>query len=113
MYLLHRHAIEKIVLWVVAASVVFGLGGAFMKASDGFARAWPGVIAILCFVVGAALLTMAVRADGLSVAYTVGLGLEAIVSVALGRYLYGEHLAAAQGVGVGLILLGVLAVRLG
>jgi small multidrug resistance pump len=99
--------------WVVAASVTFGLGGAWMKGSDGFARLWPSVAALACFLVGAALLTMAVRSDGLSTAYTLGLGMEALVSIALGRYLFGEHLAGGQAVGVGLILAGVVAVRAG
>jgi len=99
--------------WILTASAAFGVGGAFMKTSDGFARLVPGLAALVCFLLGAALLTMAVRAEGLSTAYTVGLGIEAVVSVGLGRYLYGEHLDVAQALGVGLIALGVLAVRVG
>lgn len=95
------------------SSVTFGFGGAFMKASDGFARAWPSIAAMACFLVGAVLLTMAIQSDGLSTAYCLGLGVEAIVSIALGRYVFGEHLAGMQCVGVVLILAGVLAVRVG
>jgi multidrug transporter EmrE-like cation transporter len=99
--------------WILTASAAFGVGGAFMKTSEGFARLVPGLVALACFLVGAVLLTMAVRAEGLSTAYTIGLGVEAVVSVGLGRYLYGEHLHAPQAVGVGLIVVGVLAIRAG
>ncbi len=99
--------------WVVVSSVVFGVGGAFMKSAEGFQRAWPSVAALACFVVGAALLTMAIKSDGLSTAYSMGLGVEALVSIAIGRYVFGEHLAGSQAVGVALILAGVLAVRVG
>lgn len=99
--------------WVVLSSVTFGLGGAFMKSCDGFARVWPSVAAIACFLVGAVLLTMAIQSDGLTTAYSLGLGVEALVSIALGRYVFGEHLAGAQAFGVVLILAGVLAVRAG
>jgi len=98
---------------VIAASVAFGLGGAFMKASDGFSRPWPSAAVIILFIVGAIVLAHAVRENGLSVAYTVGLGVEAVVSVVLGRYVFGERLSTGQLIGLMLILAGVASVRLG
>jgi small multidrug resistance pump len=99
--------------WILTASGAFGVGGAFMKSSSGFERMLPGIVALLCFLVGAALLTMAVRAEGLSTAYTIGLGIEAVLSVFMGRWLYQESLAAPQMLGVAMILGGVAAVRVG
>lgn len=99
--------------WILSASGAFGVGGAFMKSSEGFARVVPGLVALVCFVVGAALLTMAVRAEGLSSAYTIGLGLEAVISVGMGRWLYDEQLHRPQVFGVALIVGGVFAVRAG
>lgn len=101
------------VTWIVLSSLAFGIGGAFMKAADGFARVVPSVMALICFAVGAVLLTMAMRAETLTGAYTVGLGVEAVVSVGLGRWLYGEQLHRPQVIGVLLILGGVAAVRAG
>jgi multidrug transporter EmrE-like cation transporter len=108
-----RSALRTVVVWVLSASLAFGIGGACMASSDGFGRAWPSLGALGCFLVGAALLTMAVRSQGLSTAYTVGLGLEAVLSVGLGRWLFGEQLHAPQFVGVGLILAGIATVRMG
>ena len=100
-------------LWILTASGAFGIGGAFMKTSSGFERMLPSVVALVCFLIGAALLTMAVRAEGLSAAYTIGLGIEAVLSVLIGRWLYHETLAVPQMLGVVMILGGVAAVRVG
>lgn len=99
--------------WILTASGAFGVGGAFMKSSVGFERLGPSIGALICFMIGAALLTMAVRAEGLSSAYTIGLGVEAVISVGIGRWLYDEQLHRPQLVGVALILGGVAAVRAG
>ncbi|MGH9270302.1 MAG: DMT family transporter [Ilumatobacteraceae bacterium] len=98
---------------VIAASVAFGVGGAWMKAADGFTRLWPSVAVTAFFVAGTVLLTHAVRTQGLSMAYTLGLGVEAVVTLSLGHYVFHERLSAAQLLGVGMILLGVGSVRLG
>ncbi|MBA3289810.1 MAG: QacE family quaternary ammonium compound efflux SMR transporter [Acidimicrobiia bacterium] len=98
---------------VLGASIAFAVGGAFMKSADGFTRLWPSVAVVVLFIVGAVLLAQAVRVQGLSTAYAVGLGLEAVVSVALGRWLFGEQLSVSQLAGVGLILAGVAGVRFG
>jgi small multidrug resistance pump len=68
---------------------------------------------VVCFLVGAVLLTRAVERGGLSTTYLVGLGLEAVVSVAAGLLLLGETLTVAQGGGIVLILGGVVAVNSG
>jgi multidrug transporter EmrE-like cation transporter len=97
---------------VAFASVAFGVGGAFMKASNGFTRLWPSTAVILLFAFGAVLLAQAVRADGLSTAYVVGLGIEAVVSIGLGLWLFGEHLTPGRVAGVVLITAGVAVIRI-
>jgi quaternary ammonium compound-resistance protein SugE len=98
---------------VLAASVVFAIGGAFMTASAGFTRPWPSMAVLLLFGVGAFLLSRAVRIGGLSTAYTVGLGIEAVLSMGLGIYLFGERPSVMKTLSVGLIVAGVAGVRLG
>ena len=98
---------------VVVASVAFGIAGAFMKTSDGFMRLWPSIVVALLFVGGAICLSHTVRAQGLTSAYVIGLGLEAIVTAGLGRFLFGEHLNLRQALGVLIIVAGVAAVRYG
>jgi len=98
---------------VIAGSAAFGVGGVFMKSSDGFTRLWPSVALLALFAIGAVMLALAVRSEGLSVAYTAGLGVEAVIAVVLGRYLFDEPVRAVQTLGIGMILVGVAAVRFG
>lgn len=84
-----------------------------MKLSDGFTRPWPSAAVAVLFLAGAVLLGFAIGSEGLSTAYTIGLGIEAVVSIALGRWLFGERLTGPQIAGVILILVGVVSVRAG
>jgi multidrug transporter EmrE-like cation transporter len=99
--------------FVLAASTAFAVGGAFMKAAGGFTRPWPTVAVVALFVLGAFLLSCAVQTSGLTTAYTIGLGIEAILAIVLGVHLFGEHLSPAKLIGVALILVGVAGLRLG
>jgi multidrug transporter EmrE-like cation transporter len=99
--------------FIVAASVAFGLGGAVMKWTDGVHRPWPLVGLGVLFLTGAYLLSLAVRAEGLSVAYLVGLGVEAAIAAGLGCLVFDERLTPRQAVGLVLIAAGVASVRFG
>jgi multidrug transporter EmrE-like cation transporter len=99
--------------FVIAASLAFGIGGGLMKLSASSAGLWPIVGTAALFVVGALLLTRAVRTEGLSVAYIAGLGIEAFVSVAIGRYIFAERLTPPQAVGLALIAVGIATLRMG
>lgn len=98
---------------LLLASCAFAAGGAFMKASGGFTRLGPSAVIVVCFVIGAILLTRAVSHGNLSTTYVLGLGLEAMVSIAVGLLLLGERLTVAQGGGIVLILAGLAAIRAG
>ena len=84
-----------------------------MKASDGFTRPGPSAAVATLFLTGAVLLAHAVKSQSLSSAYVIGLGLEAVVSIGLGLWLFGERLTWAQTIGVVLIVAGATSVRLG
>lgn len=96
---------------LIMASLAFSVGGVLMKPSHGFTRLGPSVGILVCFALGAVLLTRAVNQGNLSTTYVIGLGLEAVVSVAVGLLLLGETLTPSQAVGIGLILSGLVAVR--
>jgi multidrug transporter EmrE-like cation transporter len=112
-YLDDRRRLHDTVGFVVAASIAFGLGGVLMKLAAGLHSLWPTIGVAVLFVVGGLLLGHAVRSEGLSVAYIAGLGIEAIVSVGLGRYLFDERLTTPQAIGLVLIAAGVVSVRFG
>jgi len=96
---------------VIAASCAFSVGGALMKASNGFNRLLPSLLVGVLFVVGAALMAKAVTHDRLSTAFVMGLGVEAVVSVGIGATLLGERMQLSQWTGIALIVIGVGIVR--
>lgn len=84
-----------------------------MHTSAGFTRPWPSLLVAFCFVVGAAFIARAVQVGGLSTTYVVGLGIEAIISVAIGLIILGERLTTMQMAGLLIIGIGLLTVRQG
>jgi len=99
--------------YVVAASIAFALGGALMKLAAGAGTLMPTLGVVVLFVAGGLLLGEAVRVQGLSVAYIAGLGIEAALSVGIGRYVFNERLSMPQAVGLLLIAAGIASVRFG
>lgn len=99
-------------LIVLAGSAMFCVGGAFMKASQGFTQVLPSLVVAASFMIGAALLSRAVTGHMLSTTLIVGLGFEALGAVALGVLALGERLSAAQTGGVALVICGVALLRL-
>ena len=99
--------------YVVAASIAFAVGGALMKLAAGAATVVPTLGVAVLFVAGGLLLGEAVRVQGLSVAYIAGLGIEAVMSVGIGRYVFNERLSGPQAIGLLLIAAGIASVRFG
>ena len=83
-----------------------------MKVSDGFTQMWPSAGVILMFGIGAFLLARALRTEGLSTVWIVGLGVEAAVSVVLGLWLFSEQFSSFQIAGFVLILGGTVLTEL-
>lgn len=92
---------------VAVASIAFATGGVVMKWSDGFSRVGPSVLVGVLFLLGAAAMARAVTSDGLSTAFVMGLGIEAVASVLLGVTVLGERLGPVEWGGIGLIVAGV------
>ncbi len=83
-----------------------------MKVSDGFTQMWPSVGVNLMFGIGVFLFARALRTEGLSTVWIVGLGVEAAVSVVLGLWLFSEQFSSFQIAGVVLILGGTVLTEL-
>ncbi|MEZ5265653.1 MAG: SMR family transporter [Acidimicrobiales bacterium] len=96
-----------VTFYVIAASCAFSVGGALMKASEGFQRLRPTMAVLVLFVLGAACMARALHRDQLSRAFIIGLGIEAVVSVLIGITVLGERLSGPQLAGVALIVVGV------
>lgn len=94
------------------AAGAYTVGGVFMRKAEGFSHALPAAMVFVCFCVGAALQTLAMRRSEVSVNYVLVLGLEAGLALLLGVLWLGEAPTALKLAGLALILAGVLSLRL-
>jgi small multidrug resistance pump len=92
---------------IIGGSIAFSIGGAFLRASEGFTRIIPTFIVAASFVLGSAFLARAVTNGNVSTTIVVGLGIEAAITVAIGLCLLGDRLTISQAVGMLLVAGGV------
>src|SRR6476660_1619459 len=100
--------------WVVLVIAgLFEVGWAIgLKYTEGFTRLWPSVGTVAAMVISVALLGWAMRSLPVGTAYAVWTGIGAIGTVALGIVLFGEPATVARLVCVGLILAGIVGLKL-
>jgi len=83
-----------------------------LKYTDGFSRFWPSAGTLLAMVASVWLLSIAMKSLPLGTAYSVWVGVGAIGTVILGIVLLGEPANPARLVSVGLILAGIIGLKL-
>lgn len=96
---------------IIGGSLAFSIGGAFMKASNGFTRTGPTLVVIASFLLGAALLARQVARSDLSSTFVVGSGVEALLTLGFAVAVLGERPSLPRVVGVVLVVAGVVCVR--
>lgn len=99
------------VLVVVAGllEVAWALG---LKYSDGFSRLWPSVVVVVGASASFWLLAYAMRVLPAGTAYAVWVGIGAAGTALLGMVLLGEAATVGRLVCIGLIVAGVLGLKL-
>jgi len=100
--------------WVVLfVAGLFEVGWAVgLKYTEGFTRFWPTVGAAVSMVISLGLLGVALRTLPLGTAYAVWTGVGTIGTVLLGIALFGESAGALRLAWVGLILAGIVGLKL-
>ena len=100
--------------WVVLVIAgLFEVGWAIgLKYTEGFTRLWPSVATIAAMVASVLLLGWAMRSLPVGTAYAVWTGIGAIGTVILGIFLFHEPATVARLVCVGLILAGIVGLKL-
>ena len=83
-----------------------------LKYTEGFTRLWPSVGTVAAMVVSVALLGLAMRTLPVGTAYAVWTGIGAVGTVILGIVLFAEPATAARLFCLGLILAGILGLKL-
>ena len=83
-----------------------------MKYSDGFSRLWPSVLTIGAMLISFVLLSYAMKTLPVGTTYAVWTGIGAAGTALMGMLLFGESREAARLVCIGLIIAGILGLRL-
>jgi quaternary ammonium compound-resistance protein SugE len=83
-----------------------------LKFTDGFTRLVPSILTIVAMIISMALLALAVRTLPVGTAYAVWTGIGSAGTVLLGIYLFGEPATAARLGCIGLIVIGIIGLKL-
>ena len=83
-----------------------------LKYTDGFTRLWPTMWTVFAMIVSLWLLGIAVKTLPVGTAYSVWVGVGAVGTVVLGIALLGEPANAARLISVGLIIAGIIGLKL-
>jgi quaternary ammonium compound-resistance protein SugE len=99
-------------IYLVVAGL-FEVGWAIgLKYSEGFSRPGPSVATIIGMIISFGLLSLALRTLPVGTAYAIWTGIGAVGTAALGMLLFREPADAARLVCIGLIVAGVVGLRL-
>jgi quaternary ammonium compound-resistance protein SugE len=92
---------------------LFEVGWAIgLKYTEGFTKLVPSVLTIAAMVVSLGLLGLALKTLPVGTAYAVWTGVGAVGTAALGIYLFAEPATAARLASIGLIVAGIIGLKL-
>jgi quaternary ammonium compound-resistance protein SugE len=89
--------------------IVWAIG---LKYTENWTRLWPSVIVVIAYLVGLYLLSIPMNRLPAGTAYTVWVGIGSIGVTLLGIILFGESTSPARLFCVGLILAGVIGLKI-
>jgi quaternary ammonium compound-resistance protein SugE len=99
------------VLLVIAG--LFEIGWAVgLKYTDGFSRFWPSVGTVAAMIVSIVLLGIALKSLPVGTAYAVWVGVGAVGTAVVGILLLNESASALRLVSLGLIVAGIVGLKL-
>lgn len=82
-----------------------------LKASDGFSRLVPALIAVAGYAVSFYFLSLALRAIPLGIAYALWSGVGIVLLAIIGWVWYRQSLDAPAFLGLGLIIAGIVVIK--
>jgi len=89
--------------------IVWAIG---LKYAAGFTRLWPSVITVAAMLVSIVLLGYAMKSLPVGTSYAVWVGVGATGTAIFGIFLFGESASAARLASLGLIVAGIVGLRL-
>lgn len=100
--------------WIILLLAgLFEVGWAVgLKYTDGFTRPLPTLLTVGAMIISLALLGLAMKELPLGTAYAIWTGVGAVGTVIAGIILFGESMALVRLLSVGLIVAGLLGLKL-
>lgn len=99
--------------FILVLAGLFEVGWAIgLKYTEGFTRWWPSVLTIGAMVLSVVLLGMAMKSLPVGTSYAVWVGVGAVGTAILGMVLFGEPATAGRLVSLGLIVAGIVGLKL-
>lgn len=98
--------------WLAGSIVLEIVANIFLKFSDGFRRKLYGILSLVAVLAAFSALSQAVKGIDLSVAYAIWGGFGVAATLAAGWILFGQRLNYNGWVGVGLLLVGMVLIKL-
>lgn len=83
-----------------------------LKYTEGFTRLWPSVLTLIAMAGSVVLLGIAMKTLPVGTSYAIWVGVGAIGTAILGIVLFGESANAGRLVSLGLILAGIIGLKL-
>lgn len=83
-----------------------------LKYTEGFTRPWPSVFTLAAMVLSVVLLGIAMKTLPVGTSYAVWVGVGAVGTAILGMVLFGEPASAGRLVSLGLIVAGIVGLKL-
>lgn len=83
-----------------------------LKYTQGFTRPWPSVFTLAAMVLSVVLLGVAMKSLPVGTSYAVWVGVGAVGTAILGMLLFGEPATAGRLVSLGLIVAGIVGLKL-
>ncbi|MET3929609.1 quaternary ammonium compound-resistance protein SugE [Lysobacter sp. OAE881] len=100
--------------WIILVLAgLFEVGWAIgLKYTDGFTKLWPTVGTVAAMAISLGLLGIAMKSLPVGTAYAIWVGVGAVGTVILGIVLFNEPVNALRLVSVGLIIAGLVGLKL-
>jgi quaternary ammonium compound-resistance protein SugE len=99
-------------LYLLVAGLMEVAWAVGLKYTEGFTRLWPSVWTAAALLASMLLLAAAVRTLPLGTAYAVWTGIGTVGAAALGVVLFGEQATPARVICIGLIVAGLVGLKL-
>ena len=102
---------KALALYCLAAAL-YVAGGVFMKHSAGLTRGLPTLALVALFGAGALIQAWAMKHEALGSSYVIVLGLEVLLAMIAGYFLFAEQMTPRMISGVVLVVLGIILLRI-